>query len=153
MKTIKYFFVFLIVNFSALAMGVWLMQSGPQSEWYLNLNKAPWTPPGWVFGAAWTSIMLLFSLYMAFLWQNQPTKKVLALFIIQFILNVGWNFVFFNQHYIGLGLLVILLLTATVCIFQFDYRKVLALKSLLITPYLIWLCIANSLNLYIWLYN
>lgn len=153
MKILKYFLVFLIINFSALALGVWLMQNGPQSSWYLHLNKAPWTPPGWLFGAAWSSIMLCFSIYMAFLWHKNLTEKVKALFVVQFILNVGWNLVFFNLHLTGLGLLVILLLTTIICIFQYDYRKVLGLKSLLITPYMLWLFIANSLNLYIWLYN
>ncbi|GAA4301062.1 TspO/MBR family protein [Aestuariibaculum suncheonense] len=153
MKILKYFLGFLIVNYGALALGAWLMQNGPQSEWYLNLNKAPWTPPGWVFGTAWSMIMLCFSVYMAFLWPSDSSKKVKSLFTVQFLLNVGWNFVFFNQHMAGLGLLVILLLTAVVCVFQYDYRKVLGLKSLLITPYMLWLFIANSLNLYIWLYN
>lgn len=153
MKILKYFLVFLIINFGALALGVWLMQNGPQSGWYLNLNKAPWTPPGWVFGVAWSSIMLCFSLFMAFLRHSDSSIKVKALFAIQFILNVGWNFVFFNQHMVGFGLFVILSLTAIVCIFQYDFRKLLGIKSLLITPYLLWLFIANSLNLYIWLYN
>ena len=153
MKKVKYFLVFLIINFGALALGVWLMQNGPLSEWYFNLNKAPWTPPGWVFGAAWSFIMFCFSIYMAFLWNSDSSKKVKSLFTVQFLLNVGWNYVFFNRHLVGLGLVVILLLTAIICIFQYDYRKILGLKSLFITPYMLWLFIANSLNLYIWLYN
>ncbi|MCH4553533.1 TspO/MBR family protein [Aestuariibaculum lutulentum] len=153
MKKVKYFLVFLIINFGALALGVWLMQNGPQSPWYFNLNKAPWTPPGWVFGAAWSFIMFCFSIYMAFLWNSDSSKKVKSLFTVQFLLNVGWNYVFFNRHLVGLGLVVILLLTAIICIFQYDYRKILGLKSLFITPYMLWLFIANSLNLYIWLYN
>ncbi|MCR8667993.1 tryptophan-rich sensory protein [Aestuariibaculum sp. M13] len=153
MKKVKYFLVFLIINFGALALGVWLMQNGPLSEWYFNLNKAPWTPPGWVFGAAWSFIMFCFSIYIAFLWNSDSSKKVKSLFTVQFLLNVGWNYVFFNRHLVGLGLVVILLLTAIICIFQYDYRKILGLKSLFITPYMLWLFIANSLNLYIWLYN
>ena len=47
---------FLLLNFGALALGGFLMGEGPSSAWYSNLNKAPWTPPGWVFGASWTVI-------------------------------------------------------------------------------------------------
>ena len=46
------------------------MANGPQTEWYLNLNKAHWTPPGWVFGAAWTTIMICFSIYLSYLFGN-----------------------------------------------------------------------------------
>ncbi len=153
MKVLKYLFVFLIINFGALGLGVLFMQNGPQTDWYLQLNKAPWTPPGWVFGAAWSTIMFCFSFYIMYLFLAQPNTKVKILFTIQFILNVGWNFVFFNQHLVLLGLIVILALTAIVSIFLYDFRKQMQLKTLLILPYFLWLCIACSLNLYILLYN
>ena len=41
----KYLILFLIINFGGLALGSWLMNNGPNSDWYLNLDKAPWTPP------------------------------------------------------------------------------------------------------------
>ncbi len=153
MKLLKYIILFLIVNFGALYIGNLLMNNGPQTDWYINLNKAPWTPPGWVFGAAWTLIMICFSIYMAFLIKLNFDKKVFLLFTVQFILNVIWNYIFFNQHLITLGLIVIMLLTAIVSIFLYDYKKVLELKSILILPYFIWLCIATSLNMYILIHN
>ncbi|MDH3796458.1 MAG: tryptophan-rich sensory protein, partial [Flavobacteriaceae bacterium] len=59
--------VFLVLNFGALALGSLFTNMGISSDWYSELSKAPWTPPGWVFGAAWTTIMLCFSVYMAIL--------------------------------------------------------------------------------------
>ncbi len=153
MKLLKYIILFLIVNFGALYIGNLLMNNGPQTDWYISLNKAPWTPPGWVFGAAWALIMICFSIYMAFLIKLNFDKKVFLLFTVQFILNVIWNYIFFNQHLITLGLIVIMLLTAIVSIFLYDYKKVLELKSILILPYFIWLCIATSLNMYILTHN
>lgn len=153
MKKLKYLIIFLIINFGALGLGVLLMQNGPETDWYLQLNKAPWTPPGWVFGSAWSTIMFCYSFYMMYLFIAQPNTKVKILFTVQFILNVSWNLVFFNQHLITLGLLFILALTAIVTIFLYDYRKIQGLKSLLIVPYFLWLCIATSLNLYVLLYN
>ena len=38
--------LFFVLNFSALALGSYLMGEGPMGSWYTNLNKAPWTPPG-----------------------------------------------------------------------------------------------------------
>ena len=153
MKTFKVLIVFLIINFGALAIGGWLMNNGPQTDWYLALNKAPWTPPGWVFGAAWTTIMICFSIYMTSLYLSYNTIKISTLFAIQVLLNVSWNYVFFNKHLMLPGLLIILLLTVLIFYLLLTNQKKLKLKSLLILPYFIWLCIASSLNFYIVLYN
>ena len=153
MKLFKYTIVFLVINFGALAIGTLLMNNGPQSNWYINLNQAPWTPPGWVFGFAWTTIMLCFSIYMANLYLLESTTKVKILFTVQFILNVIWNLVFFNMHLVALGLAVILALTVVVSIFMFTYRKLMPLISFLILPYFLWLLVATSLNAYILFYN
>ena len=153
MKFYKSFILFIIINFSALVIGTWLMNDGPQSEWYINLNQAPWSPPGWVFGIAWSSIMLLFSAFMAYLVQVDKSKKVLILFSVQFVLNVFWNYLFFNQHLIILGLLNILFLTFLMFYFLVTYKHKLKKKRFFVLPYCIWLIVATSLNLYIALYN
>ena len=153
MKLLKYIGIFLILNFGALAIGSLLMDNGPQSNWYINLNQAPWTPAGWVFGVAWTIIMFCFSVYMAYLYKLKPTNMVIVLFTIQFVFNVIWNYAFFNQHFIGIGFILILLLTCIVATFTFLFKKEMGLKTILILPYLIWLCIASSLNGYILLNN
>ena len=129
------------------------MNNGPQTEWYTSLNQAPWTPKGWVFGVAWTTIMLCFSIYMSYLYLKLPISKFAALFSVQFILNVIWNYLFFNQHLIVFGLITIVALTIVVATFLFKFKSELKLKTLFILPYFVWLCIATSLNTYIYLYN
>lgn len=153
MKLFKYIVAFLIINFGALAIGSWLMNNGPQTAWYQNLNQAPWTPPGWFFGVAWSTIMICFSVYMAYLYKTSPNTKLKILFLIQFVLNVIWNYIFFNQHLITIGLVCIILLTLVIAKFLLDYKAELKAKSILILPYFIWLCIATSLNAYILIYN
>ena len=153
MKQLKYIFLFLVINFGALAIGTILMNNGPQTDWYTQLNQAPWTPPGWAFGVAWTTIMICFSFYMTYLFLAEPSTRVKILFTVQFILNVSWNFVFFNQHLVGFGLLIILALTFIVATLLFNFRKLLPIKSFLILPYFLWLLVASSLNAYIFLYN
>jgi len=145
--------LFLCINFGALGLGSWLMNEGPTTDWYQLLNKAPWTPPGWVFGAAWTTIMICFSIYMMFLYSKQASTKVKTLFALQVLLNVSWNYIFFNQHLVILGLVTIFLLTLLVFYFLVGFKSQLKLKSLLIVPYAIWLCIATSLNYYIYAFN
>jgi tryptophan-rich sensory protein len=146
--------VFLIINFGALAIGGIFTGSGVPSDWYQNLNKAPWTPPGWMFGFAWTTIMICFSVYMAYLWQYQEKRNlVIMLFVIQWILNIAWSMVFFKFQLVLLGLIVILALTFLVAIFFFRYLDILKYWSILILPYFIWLLIASSLNMFIYFKN
>ncbi|MDT0557594.1 TspO/MBR family protein [Ichthyenterobacterium sp. W332] len=153
-KLITLFIVFLIINFGGLAIGNWLMDTGPQTDWYINLNQAPWTPAGWVFGFAWTTIMICFSIYLTVLFNTIKVSLFIVVLGIEFVLNVSWNYVFFNQHLVNLGLVIITLLTIVIFyyFFQFQFEKMKKYRLLLL-PYIIWLCIATSLNLYICLYN
>ena len=153
MKHYQKVILFLIVNFAALGLGGLFQGEGPMGAWYQNLHLAPWTPPGWVFGATWTVIMLCFSFFMAALTKFEARNKLIVLFSVQFFLNVIWNAVFFKHHMIGLSLIIIVALTLLIAYFLFTYAKELKSKTLLIAPYFIWLCIACSLNAYALLNN
>jgi benzodiazapine receptor len=151
---IKRIILFLVLNFTALALGGLFTGKGVPSSWYQNLNQAPWTPPGWVFGFMWTLIMICFAFYMAYLLASKTDrKKVILLFGLQWVLNVSWNPIFFHYQAVFVGLISISLLTFLVTYLLFRYKQELKLKSLLIVPYFIWLLIATSLNAYILLYN
>mgnify|MGYP001823536123 CR=1 FL=1 len=153
-NTVVRLLIFAILNFGALGIGSYLMGQGPISEWYQNMNKAPWTPPGWVFGAAWTTIMICFTIYMSELWINTNNlNMVVLLFIIQWLLNVAWNPSFFRYHEVLLALFIIVLLTVVIAFFFFSNLSVLKFKSLWIVPYFSWLLIATSLNAYIFIKN
>jgi len=144
--------IFLVINFGGLYLGSLFTNTGVSSDWYNNLNKAPWTPPGWVFGFAWTTIMICFSIFMAKL-SFIGTKEVWILFTLQFILNVLWNPAYFHYQNMDLALIIIISLTVIVSILGLCYKDQLGGYTLLITPYIIWLVIADSLNLYTCLYN
>ena len=142
--------VFAVLNFGALGIGAYLMGQGAASEWYQGLNKAPWTPPGWVFGAAWITIMVCFTVYKAQLWKyTDNIKMLIVLFVIQWILNVSWNPAFFKFHQVLLGLILLILLTVVVGKLLIDNGSLLKLNSLWILPYFIWLLVATSLNAYV----
>ena len=154
MKLAVNIFIFLLLNFAALAIGALYTGDGVASDWYYMLNKAPWTPPGWVFGLAWTAIMVCYTFYMAVLYKkNESRKKIIILYAVQLLLNVAWNPLFFYFQNPLIALIVILLLTIIVTYFLLRYQKPLRWTSLLILPYFLWLCIASSLNLYVLLYN
>lgn len=146
--------IFLVLNFGALAIGSFFTSKGVPSEWYAELNKAPWTPPGWMFGFAWTTIMICFSLYLAYLWPLEENKSFLiGLFLVQLLLNIGWNPMFFYYHNMLGGLIIITALTGVMWYFLFHYWDLLKWKTILVAPYCIWLVIATSLNAYTVLKN
>lgn len=147
---IRRILIFLLLNFGALVIGGLFTGQGVPSDWYAGLNKAPWTPPGWVFGFAWTTIMICFSLYMAYLWPGVENKKMIAaLYAIQWVLNVAWTPVFFYLHQTTAALIIILLLTLLVGCLLWYFWSWLKAKSVLLLPYFIWLLIAASLNGYV----
>jgi len=150
------FFLFLIINFGALAIGSLLMGNPSTNEWYNSQNQAPWTPPGWVFGAAWFTIMFCFAIYMykiANVNSANVTKVAYPLFALQFILNVSWNPIFFKWELVLPGLIVISLLTILIGWFLFWGKSKIGIATLWVLPYFIWLVIATSLNGYIYFNN
>lgn len=144
--------LFFVLNFGALAIGGLFTPKGVNSDWYIQLSKAPWTPPGWVFGAAWFFIMICFSFFMASLYQHSAGNStfIVSLFALQWVLNVVWNILFFKFHLSVPALADISLLLATVIIFlSIAIKQQQFLQILFISPYVIWLVIAVSLNAFI----
>jgi tryptophan-rich sensory protein len=127
---------------------------GVPSDWYVQLNKAPWTPPGWVFGVVWTIIMICFAFYLSSIWNRSENKTLfISLFSTQWLLNIAWNPVFFYWHQALYGLVIISALTILMGYFLVYYWHVAKAISLLVLPYFLWLLIATSLNGYVVVFN
>ena len=154
MKRVLSFLLFLFLNFLALGIGGLFTGEGVPSEWYNNLSRAPWEPPGWVFGAAWTTIMVLFSVFMSMGWGMQQNRRFLVLvYSVQWLLNILWNPLFFHFHWMGIALVEISLLVFCVSYLAFISWSEMKWRILLLSPYIIWLLIATSLNAYAFIYN
>jgi tryptophan-rich sensory protein len=130
------------------------MGDGPNGIWYNSLNKASWTPPGWVFGVVWTLIMICFSIYLSFLFSLRKSKYVTTIYGIALLLNISWNYLFFNQHFTSIALynLIALALVIIYLFISFGDDELSKMRYLLV-PYILWLCIAISLNGYVVLIN
>ena len=55
-------------------------------------------------------------------------KTVFYNMIFQVLLNIAWNFVFFNQHLIAIGLVVISALTLVITLILMSYLKLMKTK-------------------------
>ena len=88
-KHIIPFILYFIFNFSCLAIGGLVTRPGVESLWYNTISKAPWTPPGFVFGLAWGTIGLTFAMVGSFLYRKDKFLNIL--YFISWMLNVLWN--------------------------------------------------------------
>jgi translocator protein len=123
------------------------------TSWYEEQARAPLNPPNWVFPIAWTILYTLIAIsgwILQFAKHVSPLTVVRVLFGLQLLLNWAWSFLFFSFHLTGLsfGIIVTLdILVAALIIVAFGKFR---LVSLLLLPYLAWICFASYLNYYVW---
>jgi tryptophan-rich sensory protein len=120
------------------------------TTWYNGLRKPSLAPPNWVFAPAWTTLYLLMgvSLYLilnAELEKNE-TRRSIAVFSIQLLLNISWSYLFFGLRSILLGLIGITLLWIAIVLTIISSSKVSRPAALLLIPYLAWVSFASYLN-------
>lgn len=147
MNKIPQFLLFLAFNFGCLWLSSYLMGEGPRSDWYLGLPRAPWTPPGWVFGVAWSVIMICWAIYMTLLPHKTLTDYLY--YLTTLVLCASWNGVFFSQHGLMAGLINLLLLAVIVIGITLKNRHRQGKLTLLMIPFCLWVLLASSLNAYI----
>src|SRR5690349_5418660 len=93
----------------------WLSNSGYGNDWFDNLVKPSFMPPGYAFGIVWPILYVLLGLALAMILaepESDRRKMGLVLFFIQLVLNFAWSPIFFAGHDIGLAKIVIFLMAA-----------------------------------------
>ncbi len=126
-----------------------LANSGYGNPWFDALVKPSFMPPGWAFGVAWTILYICLGLALAMILHARGARGrriALILFLVQLALNYSWSPLFFAAHQPVPALVVILLmigLSAAAAVLLWPIRKA---ASLLMLPYIAWLCFASALN-------
>ncbi len=119
----------------------------PPGEWYQGLVKPPLTPPGWVFGPVWTILyfMLGIALYKIMRGTAENKKMLLMLFLGQLLLNALWSPLFFGMHgvFISLCLAIAMVVLCAVFLYKAKFHRML---TMLMLPYMLWLCFASYLT-------
>lgn len=145
----------MLILFLALVLGGGLAIGGltMPDGWYAALAKPGFTPPGWVFGPAWTALYGLIAVAGWRVWMRAPRGPAMALWWAQLGLNFAWTPVFFRLHLIGLALAVILALLGVILGFIVKARAVDRLAAWLFAPYALWVGFATLLTAAIWRLN
>ena len=123
-------------------------------DWFNALAKPTQWIPNIVIPIVWTVVYLLFVVILI-VWQNQTkiSNKTLGLLIANGVLNVLWCLVFFTLNLTFFGNIVIILNLIAGFLLVLDIAKQKKLFSLVLLVYPIWLSIATTLNLALWILN
>jgi len=130
---------------------------GYMNEWYQQLIKPSWSPPGWLFGPVWTVLYILIIISFGKVFSMFFKKEISFLALLPFILNIIFNLLFTPLQFglrsnllasIDIILVLITLIWAMVAIYP-NLRWVTYFQI----PYLIWVSFATVLQLTILFLN
>jgi tryptophan-rich sensory protein len=126
-------------------------------SWYDQLDKPPWTPPGALFGIAWT--VLYVSMAVA-AWriarlglERADVRAALAVYSVQLVLNLGWTAVFFGAESPGWAIIEIGALMVAIAATIALFARVDRVAAWLLVPYLAWVAFATTLTVGIFVLN
>jgi benzodiazapine receptor len=120
------------------------------SNWYEELIKPSWAPPIWLFGTVWPFLYILIFISFGAVFYQWMNGKLSWMVALPFILNICFNIAFspiqFGLRNNLLAAIDITLILATIIwaiIAIWPYMKWVALMQI---PYLVWVCIATTLQ-------
>jgi len=126
------------------------------NQWYKTLKKAPWSPPNFTFGIVWPILYTLMVISVGIVWSNKkcyPYCSPITFFIIQLAFNLIWTTIFFKWQMPKLAFLDMILIMIVTFYTYKQFLPISKTAAYLLIPYMLWLCVAFSLNLYIILNN
>ena len=144
----------LLLVFAAAAVGG--LASASASEFYRDLARPSWAPPGWLFGPVWSVLYALMGVAAWLVWRGRGfggARNALLIFVVQLAANALWTWLFFVWRQGGLAFAEILLLLALILATIALFWRVNRLAAVLLFPYLLWVSFASALTLSTWRLN
>lgn len=142
----------------AISLGAGLLSSLftlNSREIYQELNKPPFSPPGWVFPIVWIILYILMGVaaYLIFKSVSPERKLALTLYLAQLIVNIIWPILFFRFNAYFLSFLWIVVLWYLVSLTTRLFFRINEKAGWLMVPYLLWVSFAVYLNLLVSIIN
>jgi translocator protein len=115
-------------------------------DWYRALVKPSFNPPNWIFGPVWTILYIMIGIAGAMLWDKHRQSTAMKIWWVALVLNFLWSPTFFGMQQLGLALVIIVALLASILAFIATARKLDGKTALLFVPYAAWVGFATLLN-------
>jgi tryptophan-rich sensory protein len=152
--------VFLGASALVAALGS-LATANHVNGWYATADKAPWSPPNWVFGPVWTVLYTAMAVAAWLVWRSRAagSKPALTAYGVQLGLNLVWTPAFFALYPVlgtpalWIAFVIIVALAVAVAVTVVLFGPISRTAGLLMLPYLSWIVFASSLNLWAALHN
>lgn len=124
------------------------------ANWFAGLNKPSQWLPDFIIPIVWTVIYISFSIVLS-VWigkENLP-KSVIVLLVLNGLFNVLWCLMFFALKLTFIGNVVIVLNLVLAYALILEIKKYKPIYSLILSVYPIWISLATTLNLALWILN
>ncbi|MFA6394226.1 MAG: TspO/MBR family protein [Patescibacteria group bacterium] len=145
--------------------------------WYATLPKPAFNPPAWVFGPVWIALFFLIGVSLYLVWKNgwkiknpiltkgkkawNPWSErlwtgdwqkfnLISIFVLQYVLNIFWSYLFFGLRLPGLAFFELLALWFSILYLIINFYRVSKPAAWFLLPYILWVSFAGYLNFSIW---
>lgn len=161
----RYFIIPIITIAICLFMGylAGISLKADNFSWYNSLNRSPLNPPNIIFPIAWSILYLLIGISIAIIINKyideqdleikKNIKNYIFLFIIQFILNLFWTYIFFGLKSPLFGFIEIIILDILIIITIMKFKTISKAASYILIPYILWCLFASYLTLHVLIFN
>lgn len=147
----------LLLCFATAAIGA--LASRNAADFYQQLARPSWAPPGWLFAPVWSSLYLMMAIAAWLVWRARSddtggtVTRPALLFLLQLLANGLWTWLFFEWKLGALAFAEVILLWLLVLITTRLFWRRRPLAGLLMLPYLLWVGFATALTFAVWQAN
>lgn len=129
----------------------------PSYKEYLETLNKPLEIPSIVFSIVWPVLYILMGISAHLIDSKEtfakPVASVMKIYYIQLFINLTYPIVFFYFHNLTLGALFTLALLVLNIILTYKFYKINKISGYLLIPYILWLLVANYLQVGIYFMN
>ena len=135
-----------IVLAYAIGSGLWVNTG---DNWYANLNKPSWQPPGFIFGIIWPYNFIVLGIAATVIGQRASKPAAftyIAFFALSVIAALTWAYLFYRPHNLT-GASIALTSTAILTIpMTYILLTISIPMAIAVMPYQVWVAIAAALS-------
>ena len=144
-RTPKALITLAIFVVGVVGVGILIGWLTPPGEWFEQLQKPWWNPPGAVFGPVWTILYVLIGIAGWRIFMDNPRSTAMVLWFVQMALNFLWSPVWFGAEmpWLAFAIIVALWLATIACMFAANRHDKVA--PWLFLPYICWVSFATLL--------
>jgi tryptophan-rich sensory protein len=125
--------------------------------WYKTIILPNYTPSNNLMVIAWITIFVFTSASILIIWNRYSNENnfslIIGLFVMNAVINVGWNILFFTQQQIGIAFFEAILLAVNIVLLIVLIWRFCPLAACLLFPYSLWVLFATLLTFNVWILN